>query len=52
MVMSTDPRVSRPHPSFRPWHAIDRMQAAVIAALRRQATRERRALRSESEPEK
>jgi hypothetical protein len=39
MAMSIDPRPSRPHPSFRPRHAIDRMQAAVIAALRRPAAR-------------
>jgi hypothetical protein len=44
--MRKQPRVSRPQPSFRPLHTLDRMQAAVLAAMRRRSARERRALKA------
>jgi hypothetical protein len=40
--MSNEPRATRPQPSIRPAQPIDRMQAAVLAAMRRQAVAERR----------
>jgi hypothetical protein len=42
--MRTQPSASRPQPGVRPLQAIDQKQAAVLAAMRRQAARERRAL--------